>query len=450
MSIGLAFSGGGARAAAFHAGTLEGLDAAGLLSSVDVVSTVSGGSVFGAAWVAALARGESLGTFQEHMRAELNKGFIARALLSWHTLALPFPGTTRTDLLAEAFDRIFYEGLTLGGLPERPLLCVNTAVLNTGQVGQFYREGFRTAGRFLPGQRSVDLPVAPMADFPLARAVAASAAFPIGLKPVSLKRGGELPRDWGAGTELAQLDALELTDGGVLENLGAESLLKRGPFQSWDMVISDAGAASGLWRPSVKDRAESAFMGVASAEILKQISLLMNDKNDRHTRHEVMSALAGSWAASALLDPAQRTPALDDYLGATFSGLRSSPSPLRRRNLLMVRVDQEWSRLMQGVPRWRLMELARRAGAASPPAGADTSEGVEDYLRRIGLDLGPAAAAYARLGGLAGVRRANAVATGFSALTPQDLDALRDHALWQVHALKAVYWDDRSMADPGR
>ena len=39
-------------------------------------------------------------------------------------------------------------------------------------------------------------------------------------------------------------------------------------------------------------------MGLASAEILKQISVLMNDKNDRHTRYEVMLALEGSWAAS--------------------------------------------------------------------------------------------------------------------------------------------------------
>ena len=441
MSIGLALSGGGSRAAAFHAGTLRGLEAVGLLPSVDVVSTVSGGSVFGAAWVAALGRGEGTDAFLKRMREELGCGFIARALLSWRALALPFPGTTRTDLLTEAFDRIFYEGLALGGLPERPLLCVNAAVLNTGQVGQFYRDGFRTAGRFLPGERSVDLPVAPMRDFPLARAVAASAAFPIGLKPVTLRRGRELPQDWGAGTELARLDALELTDGGVLENLGAESLLKRGPFQSWDLVMSDAGAGQGLWRPSLKDRVESAFMGLASAETLKQISVLMNDKNDRHTRHEVMSAVEGSWAASALLDPAQRAPALDDYLGATFGGLRSSPSPLRRRNLLMVRVDQEWARLMKGVPHWRLMELAQRSGAGPMIPAPGAAESVERFLESLGLDLAPAREAYARMGGAQGAERAGAVGTSFKALAAQDLDALHDHALWQVHALKAIYWE---------
>ena len=73
----------------------------------------------------------------------------------------------------------------------------------------------------------MDLPVAPLPDFRLARAVAASAAFPIGLKPMTLRRVGSFPKI-GARAELAQLDALELTDGGVLENLGAESLPEAG------------------------------------------------------------------------------------------------------------------------------------------------------------------------------------------------------------------------------
>ena len=58
-TIGLALSGGGSRAAAFHRGTLRALDeiqrhdGVPLSQSIDVVSTVSGGSLFGAAWVAA-------------------------------------------------------------------------------------------------------------------------------------------------------------------------------------------------------------------------------------------------------------------------------------------------------------------------------------------------------------------------------------------------------------
>lgn len=43
--IGLALSGGGYRAAAYHIGTLRALNRLGILDKVDVISAVSGGSI---------------------------------------------------------------------------------------------------------------------------------------------------------------------------------------------------------------------------------------------------------------------------------------------------------------------------------------------------------------------------------------------------------------------
>jgi hypothetical protein len=107
----------------------------------------------------------------------------------------------------------------------------------------------------------------------------------------------------------------------------------------------------------------------------------------------------------------------------------------------MVRVDQEWARLMKGVPHWRLLELAQRSGAGPMIPAPGTAESVERFLESLGLDLAPARAAYARMGGAQGAERAGTVGTSFKALAAQDLDALHDHALWQVHALKAIYWE---------
>ena len=45
--VGLSLSGGGYRAAAYHIGTLKKLDELGLLEKLDVISTVSGGSING-------------------------------------------------------------------------------------------------------------------------------------------------------------------------------------------------------------------------------------------------------------------------------------------------------------------------------------------------------------------------------------------------------------------
>lgn len=43
--IGLALSGGGYRAAAYHIGTLQALKKMGILDMVDVISSISGGSI---------------------------------------------------------------------------------------------------------------------------------------------------------------------------------------------------------------------------------------------------------------------------------------------------------------------------------------------------------------------------------------------------------------------
>jgi NTE family protein len=48
--IGLALSGGGYRAAAYHIGTLRALNRLGILDKVDVISSVSGGSITAACY----------------------------------------------------------------------------------------------------------------------------------------------------------------------------------------------------------------------------------------------------------------------------------------------------------------------------------------------------------------------------------------------------------------
>src|SRR6187431_1635599 len=54
--IGLALSGGGHRAALFHLGVLARLAEVGLLRRVEVISTVSGGSILGALYYLHLKR----------------------------------------------------------------------------------------------------------------------------------------------------------------------------------------------------------------------------------------------------------------------------------------------------------------------------------------------------------------------------------------------------------
>ncbi|MEO9594303.1 patatin-like phospholipase family protein [Rhodopirellula bahusiensis] len=71
--IGLCLSGGGSRAIAFHLGCLRAMNTRGLLSKVDVISTVSGGSVIGAMYAYS---DDSFDDFDMRVQDVLRRGFI--------------------------------------------------------------------------------------------------------------------------------------------------------------------------------------------------------------------------------------------------------------------------------------------------------------------------------------------------------------------------------------
>ena len=73
--IGLALSGGGARAMAFHLGCLRALHELGILQRVSILSTVSGGSVIGALYAATQ---EPFASFETRVRAALARGLAVR------------------------------------------------------------------------------------------------------------------------------------------------------------------------------------------------------------------------------------------------------------------------------------------------------------------------------------------------------------------------------------
>jgi NTE family protein len=71
--IGLALSGGGSRAIAFHLGCLRALNELGLLDRVAVLSTVSGGSVIGAYFH---AHHGDFSSFEAKIRDVLAEGLV--------------------------------------------------------------------------------------------------------------------------------------------------------------------------------------------------------------------------------------------------------------------------------------------------------------------------------------------------------------------------------------
>lgn len=245
----LTFSGGGTRAAALAHGILEELAAIDiewegrrrrLLDEVDSISAVSGGSVTAAYY--ALFGDRVFADFkQRFLHRDIEADFTRRLVNPAHWLRLWSPFSGRSDLLADIFDELLFEGATFGDLargPGRPYLTLSATDMAAGTRFEFVQEQF-------------DLMCADLARFSIARAVAASAAVPVLMSPIMLSNRagncgypGTAAMDHGlqarrltsrqihyASKLRSYLDAqarpyIYLLDGGLADNLGLRSPLE--------------------------------------------------------------------------------------------------------------------------------------------------------------------------------------------------------------------------------
>lgn len=204
----LTFSGGGTRAAALAYGVMQALRAtpiAGpggatrLLDEVDCISSVSGGS-FTAAYYGLF--GEQLFSDFRHDFLDRDiQGELLRQLANPAMLArLASPYFSRSDLAAALYHRTVFQERTFAALAgRRPFVILNATDLATGGRFEFTQEQFNVLGSDL-------------GPYPVARAVAASSAFPIALTPVSLQNY-PAPAGWPPPPEFQEYqDALRAFD----------------------------------------------------------------------------------------------------------------------------------------------------------------------------------------------------------------------------------------------
>jgi NTE family protein len=246
----LAFSGGGTRAAAFSYGVLETLRRTEivlrtgakvrLLDQVDSITGVSGGSFTALAY---RLYGERL--FDEYEKRFLKRNvqgeLIWRALNPGNWGALSSVGWGRSEMAANLYDEILFNGATFGDLQrtDGPVVAVSATDITTGSRLVFIRPNF-------------DVICSDLSTFRLARAAAASSAVPVVLSPLTINNYGGtcgfVPPPWTKQflenpdpprpaarvikrlvelQELASGDEpyLHLVDGGVSDNLGLRSVL---------------------------------------------------------------------------------------------------------------------------------------------------------------------------------------------------------------------------------
>ncbi|TSA19388.1 hypothetical protein D4R75_09635 [bacterium] len=206
-SIGLALSGGGVRAAAFHLGVLEKLFELGMLDRIDVISTVSGGSIVGAFFC---SHRENFQKFKDLMIANLQKSIELRVILNPKIcFAFVNPYYSRSDITADVYDKLYFSGRKLADVPSTPKLIINATNLATGKNWKFSQEYM--------GDWKIGYGGNPK-NFALSRAVAASTAVPGLLHPIRVRVKDHFDNPG------FPIKRIGLCDGGLYDNQGIHAL----------------------------------------------------------------------------------------------------------------------------------------------------------------------------------------------------------------------------------
>jgi NTE family protein len=159
---------------------------------------------------------------------------------------IALPGRV-SDRVAAAYDTHLFKGASLQDLPDAPRFVFNATNVQTGVLWRFmkpYMADYRVGEVKAP-------------RIPLSQAVAASSAFPPVLSPV------EMRLDPASFTPNSGLDLQRppftshvfLTDGGVYDNLGLETVWKR--YQT--VLVSDGGGKLGEEEEPKSDWARHAY-----------------------------------------------------------------------------------------------------------------------------------------------------------------------------------------------
>lgn len=263
--VGLALSGGGYRAVAFHLGVFKKLNELEVLDKIDVISTISGGSIAGAYY---LIKKKNFDDFYKSLYHSLQKSTLKRvilaprfiftvlilvALLSMGLIFLDsgwgisltlfliciiliffhniFP---TTNLIAAAYDDVFFKKKCIKEFPETPAIAINATNIETGDIWTFSQRKMGDSSYSYPKDKGTKIKFE-QDNFPISFAVASSTAVPYIFNPVVIKKKYFVnPKDH-------KRVRPRLIDGGVYDNQGIHKITQNNSSYKCDIIIcSDA------------------------------------------------------------------------------------------------------------------------------------------------------------------------------------------------------------------
>jgi predicted acylesterase/phospholipase RssA len=265
--VGVTLSGGGYRAAIFHAGTLHAMETLGIRPTA--LSTVSGGSIIGAYY--------ALGGDPTEFKAAVQAGRfnLKRELMLLHNAVrlpaplelpglgvrlFPFYNFSRLDVQRTLLRNTLFNGRTEWPAPisNQPELMLATTDLAYGLGVGMLRDGMLVVASPADTDAYRGSAYKPKDQLDLPFAVATSGAFPLAFPTVEYTVSVMPYHASGTGAR-----RLRLSDGGIFDNLGLDLAMaarhlgcrKKACDPSYEMsepwvvdviVVSDAGAIDGI------------------------------------------------------------------------------------------------------------------------------------------------------------------------------------------------------------
>ncbi|MCF6796735.1 patatin-like phospholipase family protein [Bacillus sp. ET1] len=326
--FGLALSGGGFRASFFHIGVLARMADLGLLRHVEVISTVSGGSIIGTLYYLHVKKllqekadcdikdedyQEIIKKIEIDFLQAVQKNFRLRTFLNpYKNLKMSLPNYSRSDYIGELYDKYLYQKvldsnnnnpiemtcLEIEPYGEKkpfhpnednknrkakvPILLLNATILNNGHNWRFSASDMGEAN-ISKSDNEVDKnfklkkvesykKICKHGDFKLGLAVAASACVPGIFAPLAIS------------DLYNEKVRVQLVDGGVYDNQGIDGLLDE---ECTHFIISDASK-------QMEDEKEPA---VQLNNVIKRSNSILAD----HIRERQLSRILKEYSDNAVL-----------------------------------------------------------------------------------------------------------------------------------------------------
>lgn len=314
--LGLALSGGGFRACAFHLGVLKRLFELGILQQLTTISAVSGGSIVAAFFLSWQTNKRPIlspadwDEFETDLTEVMRHGI--RGKVFWDVIVHPallvlLPGILygyyrwssglltdllpaspivalllllafvywyqcSSDRLAVQYDKTLYKDLHIRKLPGAPTLIINATSLGRGELLQITStDGRHSKTEMFPGSKELagaSVQTNQDVDAFLSRAVAASSAVPGLFRPVRLAsfrhRVHRITRLVGDTEYPERVD--DAVDGGIFDNQGLFALIDSESHRCDKIIVSDAAkvlevsSRKGLWWIGVLQRSQDILL----------------------------------------------------------------------------------------------------------------------------------------------------------------------------------------------